>query len=68
MPINEEFNFSYELPEGFEELPRSDYEKYHIDPSTVFCIINIDTHASISLTRDSDIFSQEDYEEAECSG
>ena len=61
--LNEEFNFTYEMPEEYEEIKREDYSKYSIDPSTIFVYFNKKKESTISLNRDSDVSDQKEYED-----
>lgn len=61
--LNEEFNFTYEMPEGYEEIKREDYAKYSIDPSTIFVVMNRENGSSVSLNRDIDVDDQKGFED-----
>ena len=63
---NTKYKFSYEIPEGFEVLDRSDYSRYHIDEvSTLEILIKYDdaNTKSISINRDDTFESVKDYED-----
>ena len=62
--INNEYNFSFEIPDGFEEIAREDYSKYHInDGSTLNIFIKFDGDKphTISLNRDEEANDEKEY-------
>ena len=62
--INEEYKFSFEIPDGYEEICRDDYRKYHIDEvSTLNIFINYQDSIprTISLNRDDEVKDEDDY-------
>ena len=53
--INTEFGFSIPLPAGYEEITKSKYKEYNIDPSStlhVFYKLGYDIPRTISINRD----------------
>lgn len=62
--INEEYKFSFEIPDGYEEICRDDYRKYHIDEmSTLNIFINYQDSIprTISLNRDDEAKDEKEY-------
>ena len=62
--VNEQFHFSFEIPDEYEEIPQSDYLMYHIDKaSTLHIFIKYDTIPhTISINRDDFVEDEKDYE------
>ena len=61
--INNEYRFSFEIPDEYREIEREDYEQYHVDPSTLHIFIKLvrDMPKTISLNRDDTVADEEDY-------
>ena len=61
--INQEYRFSFEVPDEYDEIAREDYEKYHINPGTLHVFIKLvrDMPKTISINRDDTVADEEDY-------
>ena len=61
--INEEYKFSFEIPDGYKEFVKEDYPKYRIDPSTLNILVKSEDPIphTISLNRDVEVKDEDDY-------
>ena len=61
--INEEYKFSFEIPDGYKEFAKEDYPKYRLDPSTLNILVKSEGPIphSISLNRDVEVKDEDDY-------
>ena len=61
--INEEYNFSFEIPDGYKEFAKEDYPKYRFDPSTLNILVKSEgvIPHTISLNRDVEAKDEDDY-------
>lgn len=61
--LNKEYKFSFEVPDEYKEISKNDYEKYHIDPSTLHVFVKMDgnTPRTISINRDDTFADEDDY-------
>ena len=62
--INKEYEFSFEIPDGYEEICRDDYHKYHIDEVSTLNILAKSEGPiphTISLNRDVEVKDEDDY-------
>ena len=61
--INEEYKFSFEIPDGYKEFAKEDYPKYRFDPSTLNILVKSEGPIphTISLNRDVEVKDEDDY-------
>ena len=61
--INEEYKFSFEIPDGYKEFAKEDYPKYRFDPSTLNILVKSEgvIPHTISLNRDVEAKDEDDY-------
>ena len=61
--INKEYKFSFEIPDGYEEICRDDYPKYRFDPSTLNILVKSEGPIphTVSLNRDVEVKDEDDY-------
>ena len=61
--INEEYKFSFEIPDGYKEFAKEDYPKYRLDPSTLNILVKSEGPIphTISLNRDVEGKDEDDY-------
>ena len=61
--INEEYKFSFEIPDGYKEFTKEDYPKYRFDPSTLNILVKSEGPIphTISLNRDVEVKDEDDY-------
>ena len=60
--INQEYNFSFEIPDGYKEFAKEDYPKYRFDSSTLNILVKSEGHIphTISLNRDVEVKDEND--------
>ena len=61
--LNKEFRFSFEIPDEYREISKSDYEKFNIDESTLHVFVKMEgnTPRTISINRDDTFADEDDY-------
>ena len=61
--INEQYKFSFIIPDDYKELNRNDYFKYHIHGNTLHVFIKSDDPLprTISINRDTNVKDENDY-------
>ena len=61
---NEDYKFSFVVPDDFKEISYDDYEKYNISPYTLHVFVRLVKKEVqvITLTRDDEVKDEKDYE------
>ena len=61
---NEDYKFSFVVPDDFKEISYDDYEKYNISPGTLHVFVRLVKKEVqvITLTRDDEVKDEKDYE------
>ena len=64
--INFDLNFTFEIPDDYEEITKKAYKEYNLDASTLHVFIRASEDKpfnSISINRDADVKDEKEYEE-----
>ncbi len=61
--VNQEYKFSFEIPDGYKEFAKEDYPRYRFDPSTLNILVKSEGPIphTISLNRDVEVKDEDDY-------
>ena len=62
--VNQEYKFSFIIPDEYHEIPKGDYLYYHIDSSTLHVFTKMDDLGipqTISINRDEEANNEEEY-------
>ena len=61
--VNQEYNFCFEIPDGYKEFAKEDYPRYRFDPSTLNILVKSEGPIphTISLNRDVEVKDEDDY-------
>ena len=62
---NEEYGFSFVVPDDYREIPKEKYGEYNIDSSTLHVFVKVKDNEpyTISLNRDDSVENEQEYSE-----